>query len=496
MINSIDKKMNVTDFEQEDVLKEECGVFGIYNNDDDQSGRIVYYGLFALQHRGQESCGIAVTDDTVVKQYKDMGLVPEVFSPDILDKLTGKIAVGHVRYSTAGGSLRQNAQPLVSRYLKGALTISHNGNLINAIDIREEFEKEGYIFQTTIDSEVIAYMIARERVRNSSVEEAVSKMMERVKGSYSLLVMSPKKLIGCRDPFGNRPLCIGKRENSWIIASETCALDAVGAEYVRDVEPGEIVVIDENGLRSIKTHCKKEKSALCIFELIYFARPDSVVEGISVYESRKEAGRALAKDHPVEGDVVIGVPDSGIPAAMGYAEESGIPYGSGLVKNRYIGRTFISPTQSAREDGVKVKLNALKSSVAGKRVIMIDDSIVRGTTVARLVKLLRDAGAKEVHMRVSAPPFMWPCYYGTDVPSKENLIACKYNTAEEIAKAVGVDSLGYLGINRLKELTMGKNLSYCDACFTGNYPMGVPNEEQEEFGNAVEIRKSPKFTIQ
>ena len=496
MIDNIDEKMTVNDFEQEDVLKEECGVFGIYNNDDDQSGKITYYGLFALQHRGQESCGIAVTDDTVVKQYKDMGLVPEVFNAEILDKLTGKIAVGHVRYSTAGGSLRQNSQPLVSRYLKGALTISHNGNLINAMDIREEFENEGFIFQTTIDSEVIAYLIARERVKHNSVEEAVSKMMDRVKGSYSLLVMSPKKLIGCRDPFGNRPLCLGKKGNSWVLTSETCALDAVGAEFVRDVEPGEIVVIDENGVRSIKTHCKKEKNALCIFELIYFARPDSVIEGISVYESRKQAGRCLAKDHPVEGDLVIGVPDSGMAAALGYAEESGIPYGMGLVKNKYIGRTFISPTQSAREDGVKVKLNALRSAVNGKRVIMIDDSIVRGTTVARLVKILRDAGAKEVHMRVSAPPFMWPCYYGTDVPSKDKLIACKYDTVEEIAKAVGVDSLGYLGINRLKELTLGKDLSYCEACFTGKDPMGKPKEDEEALSNAVEIRKSPKFTIQ
>ena len=495
MMNNIDDKMLINDWEQHDELKEECGVFGIYNNDDDESGRITYYGLFALQHRGQESCGIAVTDDTVVKQYKDMGLVPDVFNSEILEKLTGKIAVGHVRYSTAGGSLRQNAQPLVSRYLKGALTISHNGNLINAMDIREEFEKEGFIFQTTIDSEVIADLIARERVKQGSVEDAVSKMMERVKGSYSLLVMSPKKLIGCRDPFGNRPLVIGKRDNSWVITSETCALDAVGATYIRDVEPGEIVVVDENGLRSIKTHCKKEKSALCIFELIYFARPDSVIEGVSVYESRREAGRCLAKDYPVEGDLVIGVPDSGIAAAMGYAEESGIPYGTGLIKNRYIGRTFISPTQKAREDGVRVKLNALRSSVEGKRIIMIDDSIVRGTTVARLVKLLRDAGAKEVHMRVSSPPFMWPCYYGTDVPSKEKLIACKY-PLDEIAGVIGVDSLGYLGIDRLKDITMGKDISYCDACFTGNYPMGIPNEEQEEMTNEVEIRKSPKFTIQ
>jgi amidophosphoribosyltransferase len=496
----IEKKVYTTDttefapYSEEDELKEECGVFGIYNNDDIDSGRVVYYGLFSLQHRGQESCGIAVTDDTTVKQYKDMGLVSSVFNSDILNELTGKIAVGHVRYSTAGGSFRQNAQPLVSRYIKGALTISHNGNLTNAFELREKFENEGYIFQTTIDSEVLAYVIARERVKNPSVEDAVSKMMDIVVGSYALIVMSPKKLIGCRDPQGIRPLVIGKRGKSYILSSETCALDAVGAKYIRDVEPGEIVVIDENGLRSIKTHCGKKKRALCIFELIYFARPDSFIEGISVYESRKEAGRQLAIEHPVDADLVIGVPDSGMDAAIGYAEQSGIPYGKGLVKNRYIGRTFIAPTQSAREDGVKIKLNALKSAVEGKRVVMVDDSIVRGTTIARLVEILHNAGAKEVHMRVSSPPFRWPCYYGTDVPSRDKLIACRYNI-DEIAKVSGLDSLGYLGIDKLQKLTLGKNIGFCDACFSGNYPTPIPKHEQEDIENEVEIRKPPKFTI-
>lgn len=479
----------------EDELKEECGVFGIYNNDDNDTGRIVYYGLFALQHRGQESCGIAVTDDTVVKQYKDMGLVPEVFSEDVVEKLTGKIGIGHVRYSTAGGSLRNNAQPLVSRYVKGTLALAHNGNLVNANEIRHELQQEGMIFQTTIDSEVIACKIAKERVKCGSIEEAIERTMYKIKGSYSLVVMSPRKLIGCRDPLGIRPLSIGKLNNSYILSSETCAFDGLGAEFVRDVEPGEIVVINDDGIKSIKTHCGKEKSRMCIFEYIYFARPDSYIEGVNVYEARKEAGRQLARQHAVEGDVVIGVPDSGIPAALGYAEESGIPYGIGLVKNRYIGRTFISPTQGQRETAVKIKLNALRHTVEGKRVIMIDDSIVRGTTVARLVNILRAAGAKEVHMRVSAPKFLWPCYYGTDVPTKEKLIACKYDTVEEIAKVVGVDSLGYLGLENLHDIAKGAKCGFCDACFTGNYPTEIPSVSEEVSKDETEIRKSAKFTL-
>ena len=476
-------------------LKEECGVFGIYNNDNDDSGRVVYYGLFALQHRGQESCGIAVTDDTVVKQYKDMGLVPDVFTDDIIEKLTGKIAIAHVRYSTAGGSLRQNCQPLVSRYVKGTLALAHNGNLVNAHELREELQKQGMIFQTTIDTEVIACQLAKERAACDSIEEAVEKVMDKIEGSYSMVVMSPRKLIGARDPLGMRPLCLGKLGNSYVIASESCALDGVGAEFIRDIDPGEIVVIDHNGLRSIRSHCGNPHTKFCIFEYIYFARPDSVIDGVSVFEARKEAGRQLAQQHPVEGDLVIGVPDSGIPAAMGYAEESGIPYGIGLVKNRYIGRTFISPTQGQREVGVRIKLNALRHEVEGKRIIMIDDSIVRGTTVARLVKTLRAAGAKEVHMRVSAPKFLWPCYYGTDVPTREKLIACKYDTVEEIAQVVGVDSLGYLGLEHLHDIAKGAKCGFCDACFTGNYPTRTPSVAEEEETNETDIRKSPKFTI-
>ena len=480
---------------RKDKLKEECGVFGIYNNDNNETGRIVYYGLFALQHRGQESCGIAVTDDIIVKQYKDMGLVQEVFSEDIIEKLNGKIGIGHVRYSTTGESLRNNAQPLVSRYIKGTLALSHNGNIVNAYELRYELQQQGMIFQTTIDSEVIAYEIARERVKCNSIEEAIEKIMYKIEGSYSLVLMSPRKLIGCRDPLGLRPLSIGKLNNSYILSSETCAFDGLGAEFVRDVKPGEIVIIDDNGIKSITTHCTNEKSRMCIFEYIYFARPDSYIEGLNVYEARKEAGRQLAKQDNIDADVVIGVPDSGIPAALGYAEASGIRYDIGLVKNRYIGRTFISPTQGQRENAVKIKLNALRHTVEGKRVIMIDDSIVRGTTVKRLVDILRTAGAKEVHMRVSAPKFLWPCYYGTDVPTKEKLIACKYETIEEISKVIGVDSLGYLDIKNLHNIVIGASCGFCDACFTGNYPTKIPKISKEVEKYETEIRKSIKFTL-
>lgn len=476
-------------------LKEECGVFGIFNNDNKDSGKITYYGLFALQHRGQECCGIAVSDCDDVKQYKDIGLVNEVFDDYVLDELKGKIAIGHVRYSTAGGSYRQNIQPLVSKYLKGSLSISHNGNLTNAFELRQETEKTGSIFQTTMDSEVIAVLLAKKRQSYETIELTVSAVMEEIKGAYSLLVMTPDKLIGCRDPHGFRPLVIGKLENSYILASETCALDCVDATFVRDVLPGEIVIINENGIKSDTTHCNTAPNAFCIFEYIYFSRPDSTLEGLSVYEARKEAGRQLAKEHPVEGDIVIGVPDSGLDAALGYAEESGIPYGVGLIKNRYIARTFISPTQSQREVGVKLKLNALSSTVKDKRVIMIDDSIVRGTTIARIVKILRTAGAKEVHMRVSAPPFKWPCFYGTDVPKKENLIACNH-TIKEIETIVGVDSLGYLNTDNLKHLVTGSNCTgFCDACFTGNYKAETPKYEMEDINNETEIRKPTKFKV-
>ncbi len=466
-------------YEAEEKLKEECGVFGMYDFDGGDVASAIYYGLFALQHRGQESCGIAVSDTRgpkgIVKSHKGMGLVNEVFTPDVLAGLKGDIGLGHTRYSTAGSSTRENAQPLVLNYIKGTLGLAHNGNLINAPELRRELEYTGAIFQTTIDSEVIAYHIARERIHSAAVEEAVSRAMNKIKGAYSLIVMSPRKLIGARDPFGFRPLCIGKRDHAYILASETCALETIGAEFVRDVEPGEIVTITPEGIRSDKTHClPREQEARCVFEYIYFSRPDSHFDGVSVYQSRILAGKFLAMDAPVEADLVVGVPESGNAAALGYSLQSGIPYGTAFVKNSYVGRTFIKPGQSSRESSVRVKLNVLREAVNGKRVIMIDDSIVRGTTSGRIVKMLRDAGAKEVHMRVSSPPFLYPCYFGTDVPAREQLIA--YNrTEEEIRQVIGADSLAYLRVERLGEMIGG--LPHCTGCFTGKYPLEPPTED-------------------
>ena len=469
-------------FEMEEDLNglhEECGVFGIYDFDGGDVASSVYYGLLALQHRGQESCGIAVGDTDgprKVTTHKGMGLVNEVFTPEILEGMHGDIAVGHTRYSTAGSSTRENAQPLVLNYIKGTLAVAHNGNLINAPQLRHELEYSGAIFQTTIDSEVIAYYIARERVNAKSAEEAVARAMDKIQGAYSLVVMSPRKLIGARDPYGFRPLCIGKRDNTYILASETCALHTIGAEFVRDVEPGEIVSISpKTGIVSDKSRClPKEKEARCVFEYIYFARPDSHIDGISVYSSRIQAGKYLAIDSPVEADLVVGVPESGNAAALGYSLQSGIPYGTAFVKNSYIGRTFIKPKQSNRESSVQVKLNVLKEAVNGKHVIMIDDSIVRGTTSDRIVKMLRDAGATEVHMRVSSPPFLYPCYFGTDVPAREQLIA--YNrSVEEIRQVIGADSLAYLELDRLKDMVDG--LPCCSGCFTGKYPLDPPKED-------------------
>ena len=463
-----------------DGLHEECGVFGMYDFDGGDVASTIYYGLFALQHRGQESCGIAVSDTSGpkgrVQSYKDMGLVNEVFTPEILGKLNGDIGVGHVRYSTAGASTRENAQPLVLNYVKGTLALAHNGNLINANELRHDLEYTGAIFQTTIDTEVIAYHIARERLNSKTAEEAVRRAVAKLKGAFSLVVASPRKLIGARDPFGFKPLCIGKRDNAYILTSETCALETIGAEFIRDVRPGEVVTISpEGGIQSdMSLALAPEKEARCIFEYIYFARPDSHIDGVSVYGSRIKAGRFLAMDSPVEADIVVGVPESGNAAAMGYAMESGIPYGTAFVKNSYVGRTFIKPKQSTRESSVKIKLNVLREAVAGKRVIMIDDSIVRGTTSDRIVKMLRDAGATEVHMRVSSPPFLWPCYFGTDVPAREQLIAYK-RSVEEIRQIIGADSLGYLKIERLKELVNG--LDICEGCFTGKYPMEPPKDD-------------------
>ena len=461
-------------------LKEECGVFGMYDFDRKDVAGTIYYGLLALQHRGQESCGIAVSDTAgpkgKVASVKEMGLVNEAFHTENIGKLKGDIGVGHVRYSTAGSSTRENAQPLVLNYVKGTLGLAHNGNLVNAPQLRRELEYTGAIFQTTIDSEVIAYHIARERLKCGSVEEAVSRAMKKIQGAYSLVIMSPRKLIGARDPFGFRPLCIGKRDNAYILASETCALDTIGAQFVRDVLPGEVVTITpEKGIVSDTSLCLPKKDhARCVFEYIYFSRPDSYFDGVSVYQARIQAGRFLAMDSPVDADLVVGVPESGNCAAMGYAMQSGIPYGTAFVKNAYIGRTFIKPGQKNRENSVQVKLNVLRDAVQGKRIIMIDDSIVRGTTSDRIVHMLREAGAKEVHMRVSSPPFLWPCYFGTDVPAREQLIA--YNRSiEEIRAVIGADSLAYLRTERLEEMAGG--LGICKGCFTGKYPIDPPQED-------------------
>ena len=459
---------------------EECGVIGVYDFEGRDVASDIYYGLFALQHRGQESCGIAVSDtrsqQRKVDSHKDMGLVNEVFNPDNLGSLKGDIGVGHVRYSTAGASTRENAQPLVINYVKGTLGVAHNGNLINAAELRRELEYTGAIFQTTIDSEVIAYHIARERLHSRTVEEAVVRAARKIQGAYALVVMSPRKLIGARDPFGFKPLCIGRRDQSYFLASETCALETIGAEYIRDVLPGEVVTITpEAGIQSDRTLCQpEEKVGRCIFEYIYFARPDSQIDGVSVYNSRINAGRFLAMDSPVEADLVVGVPVSGNAAALGYSMQSGIPYGVAFMKNSYVGRTFIKPKQSFRADGVRVKLNAIKEAVNGRRIIMIDDSIVRGTTSGRIVSMLKEAGAAEVHVRISSPPFLWPCYFGTDIPEREQLIA--YNrTIEEIRDVIGADSLGYLKEERLEQMVDG--LSICKGCFTGKYPMEPPKED-------------------
>ena len=459
-------------------LGEECGVFGMYDMDGGDVASSIYYGLFSLQHRGQESCGIAVSRTDGEKRnsqmIKGMGLVNEVFDAEKLEQLHGDIGVGHVRYSTAGASIPENTQPLVLNYIKGTLMVAHNGNLVNAVDLRRELELMGAIFHTSIDSEVIAYLIARERLHVGTVEDAVKLAMQKIRGAYSLVVASPRKMIGARDPFGFHPLCIGKRDNAYFFSSESCALDTVGAEFVRDVAPGEIVTITPQGIQSDRSMAS-DKCARCIFEYIYFARPDSYIDGICVHSSRLTAGKILAQEHPVDADIVVGVPESGNAAAMGYSMESGIPYGTAFVKNSYVGRTFIKPKQSARESSVMVKLNALREVVNGKRVIMIDDSIVRGTTSARIVKMIRDAGAKEVHVRISSPPFMYPCYFGTDVPSSDQLIAYNHSV-EEICEMIGADSLGYLGKERLAELIDGDE-GYCHACFTGQYPMEPPKED-------------------
>lgn len=460
------------------TIHEECGVFGIFAQETTDVAHAVYYGLYALQHRGQESCGIVVNDDGLFHSYRDLGLVNDVFTAERLGALgQGNIAVGHVRYGTTGVTDRVNAQPIVVNHTKGRMAIAHNGNIVNSYELRTELELQGSIFQTTSDTEVIAYNIIKERISSPSIEEAVNRAMNKIKGAYSLVIMSPSKLIAVRDENGFRPLCYGQRDDgSYVVASETCALDAVGAKYIRDLEPGEILIFDKKGIRQILDHVGKAPRSMCVFEYIYFARPDSIMDGCSVHQARLRAGSFLALEHPVNADVVVGVPDSGLDAAVGYSRQSGIPYGIGFIKNKYIGRTFISPGQKSREDKVRIKLNPIAETVKGKRVILIDDSIVRGTTSARIVKLIREAGATEVHMRVSAPPFLNPCYYGTDIDSRDNLIAC-HHTVEEIAKIIGVDSLGYLSVDSVKKIACGgRTDGFCTACFSGDYPTEIPTE--------------------
>ncbi|MBO4324848.1 MAG: amidophosphoribosyltransferase [Lachnospiraceae bacterium] len=457
-------------------LHEECGVFGVITPEPSDVAADCYYGLYALQHRGQESCGIVVNDDGVFVSKKDLGLVSEVFSGDALSRLPrGTMAVAHTRYGTTGANNRSNCQPIEVNHQKGHMAIAHNGNLANASALRSELELSGAIFHTTSDTETIAYIVTRERLSAPSIEEAVSRAMNKFEGAYSLILMSPQKLICVRDPHGFRPLCYGTLpDGGYVIASESCALHAAGAAFVRNVMPGEILVFSKDGVVSREEHCSRKDKRLCVFEYIYFARPDSVIDGVSVHESRVHAGEILAETHPADADIVIGVPDSGIDAALGFARQSGIPYGIGLVKNKYIGRTFIAPKD--RSTQVKIKLSAVESAVSGKRVVLVDDSIVRGTTSEQIVKLLREAGATEIHMRITAPPFRFPCYYGTDVDSKSGLIATEHTT-EQIAAMIGADSLGYFPTERLPELSGGQGI--CSACFDGSYPTEVPSEESK-----------------
>ena len=454
-------------------------MFGVFSSKPDTVADMTYYGLYALQHRGQESCGIIVNDDGVFYSHKDLGLVSEVFSKDVMAHFpNGKIAVGHVRYGTTGASNRNNCQPIEVNHNKGKMALAHNGNLSNAYQLRNELEMSGAIFHTTSDTETICYIVTRERLTAPSIEIALSRAMTRLEGAYSLVLMSATKLIAARDPFGFRPLCYGQTsDGTYVVASESCALQSVGADFIRDILPGEVMVFSDDGVKSYTEHCNTKPHKMCIFEYIYFARPDSVINGEPVHTSRMRAGEILAREYPVEADVVVGVPDSGLDAALGYSQESGIPYGIGFIKNKYIGRTFISPGQSNRLDQVKIKLNAISETVRGKRVVLVDDSIVRGTTSGRIVKLLRDAGAREIHMRISSPPFTNPCYYGTDIDSKENLIAC-HHSVKEIAEIIGADSLGYLPTDRLCNL-IGSN-NYCSSCFDGSYPTPVPADTRKD----------------
>ena len=460
-------------------IHEECGVFGAFSPEPANVAAMAYYGLYALQHRGQESCGITVNDDGVFSSHKDLGLVNDVFSREVLSHFPeGTMAVGHVRYGTTGATSRRNCQPLAINHQKGKLALAHNGNLSNADVLRDKLELAGAIFHTTIDTEIIAYLITQARLKTPSIEDAVSQTMNRLEGAYSLCLMSSAKLVAVRDPQGFRPLCYGKMpDGTWIVASESCALSAVGAEFERDLLPGEILVFTKDGMTSRLEHCHTKPRKSCVFEYIYFARPDSIIDGVSIHAARTRAGEILAAKHPVDADVVIGVPDSGLDAALGYSRASGIPYGIGLIKNKYIGRTFIAPGQENRVDKVRIKLNPIAETVYGKRVVLIDDSIVRGTTSKRITDLIRKAGAKEIHLRISAPPFLHPCYYGTDIDSSDHLVAA-HHTLEEITKIVGADTLGYLPIESLPALA--GNIPCCDACFSGDYPTSIPKNTTKD----------------
>ncbi len=451
-------------------------VFGIFGTETADVASSVYYGLYALQHRGQASSGIVVNDDGVFHAYKDSGLVNDVFSHNVLRDLgLGQMAVGNVRYGTSDTKDRINAEPIVVNHSKGRMAISLDGKLVNGTQLKREMELQGSIFHTGNDAEIISAVIIKERIQSGSIEEAVCRAMARLEGAYSLVVMSPQKLIAARDPRGMHPLCYGQRnDGEYVVASESCALNSVGATFLREIKPGEIIVFSKEGIRCIEEHCNKRPESLCVFEYLYTARPDSIIADCSVHLARKRAGAFLAKALPVEADVVIGAPDSGIDAAIGYAEASGIPYGLGLIKNKYIGRTFIDPGQNVREDKVKIKLNPVVETIKGKRVILVDDSIVRGTTMVRVVKLLRDAGATEIHVRSSAPKFLNPCYYGTDIASREVLVACNHTT-EEMAKMFGADSVGFLPEEDVYKLGEGgKCTGYCAACFNGKYPTAEP----------------------
>ena len=469
-------------------IHEECGIFGIFTPENTNVATDTYYALFALQHRGQESAGIVVNNDGLFTVKKDEGLVESVFNAEAMRKLgEGNMAIGHCRYGTPGTKGAINAQPVVVNHIKGHMAIAHNGSLINSYELRKELELGGAIFHMSSDTEIIAYQIIKERLTAPSIEEAVNRAMRRIKGAYSLVIRSPTKLIAVRDPNGFRPLCFGTTENGgYVVASESCALTSIGAQFVRDLDPGEIMVIDKSGVRSITDHCAEAPKKSCIFEYIYFARPDSTIDGINVHSSRVKAGECLAADFPADADIVIGVPDSGIDAAIGYSKGSKIPYEVGFIKSKYIARTFIAPSQKSREKGVRMKLSAISAVVKGKSVVMVDDSIVRGTTCAQIVSLLRDAGARQVHVRISSPPFINPCYYGTDIDDKEKLIACRMSI-DEIREFIGADSLGFLRIERLPEIISGKEMGvgYCDACFTAGYPTDVPTHIEKskfEFG--------------